>query len=324
LAGPSKEEINLSELTSGTTIKKKWMNQRRKTGIILILFLTPFLASVIIFNYVPIFGWSYAFVNYIPGVPVSRSTFVGFKYFAMVFSKISNFWLVLRNTLGISFLNIMFSVVPPIFAIMVSQLVFSGYSRAVQTLASIPNFISWVLVYSVMFFMLASEGSAVNRLLLNLHLISKPISVLTNVRYAWLVQVLISLWKNTGYQAIIYLAAITGIDQELYQAADVDGASGWQKILHVTVPGITSTYFVLLLLAISNMLSNGFEQYWLFGNGLTWDALEVFDTYVYRMGIQNMEFSFSIAMGIFKTLVSVILLYAANMASKLVREESIF
>jgi ABC-type polysaccharide transport system permease subunit len=132
------------------------------------------------------------------------------------------------------------------------------------------------------------------------------------------------LWKNTGYQAIIYLAAISGIDQELYQAADVDGAGSRQKILHVTVPGISSTYFVLLLLAIANMLSNGFEQYWLFGNGLTWDALEVFDTYVYRMGIEKSEYAFATAIGIFKSLVSVFLLTTANFLSRLIRKESIF
>jgi ABC-type polysaccharide transport system permease subunit len=279
---------------------------------------------VLVFNYIPILGWSYAFVDYIPGVSVGDSNFTGLKYFSLVFSKISNFWLVLRNTLCISFINIGFSVVPPIFAIMLSQISFTGYSRAIQTLTAIPHFISWVLVYSVLFFMVASQNSALNKILLSINVISKPVSILTNVRYAWLIQAFITLWKNTGYQAIIYLAAISGIDQELYQAADVDGASNRQKIFHVTVPGISSTYFVLLLLAIANMLSNGFEQYWLFGNGLTWDALEVFDTYVYRMGIQKMEFSFSIAMGIFKTIVSIILLTLANMASKIIREEAIF
>jgi ABC-type polysaccharide transport system permease subunit len=300
------------------------MTRKTLNSIVHLAYLAPFLIMVIIFNYIPIFGWSYAFVNYIPGVSVFESDFVGLKYFAMVFSKMSNFWRVLRNTLGISLLHIVFSVVAPIFAIMISQLKIKRYSRIVQTLSSIPHFISWVLVYSAMFFLIASESSALNKVLMSLRLIKEPISLLTDVRHAWLVQIMIGLWKGTGYSAIIYLAAITGIDQELYQAADVDGANGWQKVIHVTVPGIISTYFVLLLLAIANMLSNGFEQYWLFGNGLTWDALEVFDTYVYRMGIMNMEFSFSIAMGIFKTIVSVVLLTIANIGSKLIRGYSIF
>jgi ABC-type polysaccharide transport system permease subunit len=282
------------------------------------------MVAVIIFNYIPVFGWVNAFITYKPGVPLGKSQFVGLKYFAMVFSGASDFWVVLRNTLCISLINICFSIIPVIFAIMISQVRFRSYSRVIQTLSSIPNFISWVLVYSVMFYLIASENSILNYMLLGTGLISSPISILTNVHAAWVTQAVIGTWKSAGYSAIIYLAAITGIDQELYQAADVDGANEWQKIIHVTVPGLAPTYCVLLLLAVSNMLSNGFEQFWLFGNGMTWDALEVFDTYVYRLGIQNMQYSLSTALGIFKTIVSVILLSIANSVSKVLRGESIF
>ena len=194
----------------------------------------------------------------------------------------------------------------------------------VQTGTSIPNFISWVLVYSIVFMLLSSKSSALNNILMGLGLVKEPVNPLTNAKHAWLIQVAIGAWKTLGYNAIIYLSAITSIDQELYQAADVDGANTWQKIVHVTVPGLLSTFFVLLLLAISNMLSNGFDQYWLLGNGMTWDKLEVFDTYVYRMGIKNMEYSLATAMGIFKSVVSIILLSFANWASKRLRGESIF
>lgn len=194
----------------------------------------------------------------------------------------------------------------------------------VQTGTSIPNFISWVLVYSIVFMLLSSESSALNNILMGLGLVKEPVNPLTNAKHAWLIQVAIGAWKTLGYNAIIYLSAIISIDQELYQAADVDGANTWQKIVHVTVPGLLSTFFVLLLLAISNMLSNGFDQYWLLGNGMTWDKLEVFDTYVYRMGIKNMEYSLATAMGIFKSVVSIILLSFANWASKRLRGESIF
>ncbi len=188
----------------------------------------------------------------------------------------------------------------------------------------IPNFISWVLVYSIVFMLLSSENSALNNILMGLGLISSPVNPLTDVDHAWAVQVSINVWKTLGYNAIIYLSAITSIDQELYQAADVDGANNWQKILHVTIPGLLSTFFVLLLLAISNMLSNGFDQFWLLGTGMTWDKLEVFDTYVYRMGIRNMEYSLATAMGIFKSVVSILLLSFANFASKRLRGNSIF
>ena len=307
-----------------STHRRKFFREKNKRKIKLFLLLLPFLILLGIFSYAPLFGWAYAFVDYTPGVPISQNSFVGLKYFKMVFSGASDFWIVLRNTLSISFLNILCSVIPVIFSIMISQVAFRRFSRVIQTFTSIPNFISWVLVYSIFFMIFSSEDSALNTLLKNLSITDTPINPLTNANSAWYVQVAIHVWKVTGYNAILYLAAISGIDQELYQAAEVDGANAWNRIIHVTIPGILSTYFVLLLLSISNMLSNGFEQFWLFGNGMTWDRLEVFDTYVYRMGIQNMEYSFSTALGIFKTIVSIILLTSANLASKKVRDESIF
>lgn len=270
------------------------------------------------------FGWSYAFVEFTPGVSIFKSQFVGLKYFKKIFENSKDFVTVMRNTLSISFLNICCSVLPAIFAIAISQLKNKRYAKLVQTGTSIPNFISWVLVYSIVFMLLSSEDSALNIILMGLGIIKKPLNVLTNEKHAWATQVAIGVWKSLGYNAIIYLSAITSIDQELYQAAEVDGANTWQKIIHVTVPGLLSTFFVLLLLAISNMMSNGFEQFWLLGNGMTWDKLEVFDTYVYRMGIKNMEYSLATAMGIFKSIVSIILLTFANWASKKLRGDSIF
>lgn len=302
----------------------KELNGKKKKQVHLVLCLIPFMVLITIFTYLPLLGWSYAFFDYSPGMSLKDCDFVAFKYFKQVFSRSSDFLIVLRNTLSISALNILFSVIPAIFAIMLSQVKSKRFSKIIQTGASIPNFISWVLVYSIMFMILSSEDSALNTILLNLGIVDKPISPLTNVKYAWIIQVSINLWKITGYSAIIYLSAIASIDQELYQAANVDGANLLQKIIHVTIPGILPTFFVLLLLAISNMLSNGFEQFWLFGNGMTWDKLEVFDTYVYRMGIMNLEYSMATAMGIFKTFISILLLTGANFASRKLRGESIF
>ncbi|MDR1902824.1 MAG: ABC transporter permease subunit [Treponema sp.] len=297
--------------------------RKKRAGLILLAYLSPFLAAVIVFKYIPIFGWILAFIKYQPGVPIFQSEFTGLRYFQRIFVG-TDFWKVLRNTLGINLIGIGMSWVPVAFAIMITQVPYKLYARSIQTLTSIPNFISWVLVYAVMFYLIGSESSAINHLFIGLGIIDRPLSVLTNVKAAWVVQVTLGLWKGTGYGAIIYLASIMGIDQELYQAADVDGCSGFQKIIHITVPGVAPTYFVMLLLSISNMLSNGFEQYWLFGNGITWEMLEVFDTYVYRMGIINGDFSFSTALGIFRTIISVILLTGANRMSKYIRGETIF
>ena len=300
------------------------LSGRRQKQIKLVLFLLPFMAMVTIFSYIPLFGWSYAFVEYSPGLQLWECEFVGLKYFERIFTNSADFIKVMRNTLAISSLNICCSVLPAIFAIAISQVKYKRFAKVVQTCTSIPNFISWVLVYSIVFMLLSSENSALNNILMGLGLISSPVNPLTDVDHAWAVQVSINVWKTLGYNAIIYLSAITSIDQELYQAADVDGANNWQKILHVTIPGLLSTFFVLLLLAISNMLSNGFDQFWLLGTGMTWDKLEVFDTYVYRMGIRNMEYSLATAMGIFKSVVSILLLSFANFASKRLRSNSIF
>lgn len=311
-------------MTETAVNKKKELTGRQKKKIRLVLLLLPFMAMVAIFSYVPLFGWSYAFVEFSPGKSIFDSQFVGLKYFQRIFGNSKDFVIVMRNTLCISFLNICFSVLPAIFAIAISQLNSKRYAKIVQTCTSIPNFISWVLVYSIVFMLISSEDSALNIILKNLGLITESVNPLGNVDHAWAMQVAIGVWKSLGYNAIIYLSAITSIDQELYQAADVDGANNWQKIIHITIPGLLPTFFVLLLLAISNMLSNGFEQFWLLGNGMTWDKLEVFDTYVYRLGIKNMEYSLATAMGMFKSIVSILLLTFANSASKKLRGESIF
>ncbi len=303
---------------------KKELTGRQKKKIRLVLLLLPFMVFPAIFAYSPLFGWSYAFVDFSPGKPLVNSAFVGLKYFRRIFGNSKDFYLVMRNTLTISFMNICCTVLPAIFAIAISQLHSKRYAKIVQTCTSIPNFISWVLVYSIVFMLLSSEDSAMNLILKHMGVIEKSVNPLGNLKHAWGIQVSIGIWKSLGYNAIIYLSAISSIDQELYQAAEVDGANTWQKIIHVTIPGLLSTYFVLLLLAISNMMSNGFEQYWLLGNSMTWDKLEVFDTYVYRMGIKNMEYSLATAMGMFKSIVSILLLTFANWASKRLRGESIF
>jgi ABC-type polysaccharide transport system permease subunit len=156
------------------------------------------------------------------------------------------------------------------------------------------------------------------------NLIKTPTNILINANIAWFFQLGVSVWKSAGWSAIIYFAAISGIDPELYDAASVDGAGNLQKTFHITIPGLLPTYYVLLLLSIASMLSNGFEQYYIFQNALTVNRLEVLDTYIYKIGLTNLQFSLSTAMGIFKSVVSIILLTFANFSSKIIRGESIF
>lgn len=296
---------------------------KTKRKIKLFLLVLPFLCLVFLFHYVPLAGWAYAFFDYVPGVPLEELSFAGLKYFEYLFSDMSEFSTVIRNTLVLSLLKIATMIVPIIFAIMLSQIQNKRYSKIIQTASSIPNFISWVLIYAIFFIFFSSESGLMNKLLVTLGF-GESVNLLGNEKIAWGLQTAITIWKQTGWDAIIYIAAIAGIDPALYDAASVDGAGRMKKILHVTVPGILPTFFVLFLMAVANILSNGFEQYYVFQNPMVVDRLEVFDTYIYRMGIINSQYSFATAMGMFKSIISIALLTIANGASKKIRGESIF
>ena len=196
----------------------------------MLLIAAPLVALVFIFYYLPLFGWIFSFVDYKPGVPIFKLDFVGFKYFAMMFTGGGNvFPTVMRNTLVLSALNLICSPIPVILAIMLSRLRSRKYSRIVQTVTSLPNFISWVLVYSFFFSLFSSDG-LFNRILMSIGITDQSMNVLSNPNVAWYFQLFISVWKNAGWSAIIYIAAMAVIDQELYDAADVDGAGGFSKI----------------------------------------------------------------------------------------------
>lgn len=287
------------------------------SGIRTLLFMTvPFVLLVIVFSYAPLWGWGLAFIDYYPGVPVLESPFVGLKYFVRMFSNNREFIMVMRNTLALSLLQVLVTPLPVVLALMLNEARSRPFRRTIQTLSSFPYFISWIIVYSVFFAFLSVDDGMINRLLLKTGLLKKPSDLLGSARATWALQTVISLWKNGGYTAIIYLAAIAGIDPELYDAAEVDGAGALRKIAHITIPGILPTYSIMLVLTVSNILSNGFEQYYIFHNALNHDMIEVLDTYVYRIGLVNLDFSLSTAVGMFKTVVSITMFVLANSISK--------
>ena len=307
-----------------TAVKKKegGMTGRQRKQVKLVLLLLPFMVLVGIFSYAPLFGWSYAFVDYTPGVSVWDSKFVGFDNFIRVFTSSNDFIRVMRNTLCISFLNICFSVLPAIFAIAISQVKFPKFAKMVQTGTSIPNFISWVLVYSLAFSLFSSSGM-VNNLLIRLGIYDEPILYLQMEDNVWLTMWLWGNWKGMGWSAIMYIAAITGIDQELYEAAYVDGAGRFRVIWHITVPGLLPTYFVLLLMSVANFLNNGVDQYYVFQNAFNKKRIQVLDLYVYNLGLGSGSYSLATAISILKSLVSLTLLFTVNGLSKAFRGESI-
>jgi len=295
-------------------------------GLRLFLMAIPFIVLTLVFSYLPLYGWIYAFYDYRPGIPLFENEYVGFKFFADLLSddiQRQDTIRVLKNTFGISFLSLATSPLPVIFAIFIMEIKNKSFKKIVQTATTLPNFISWILVYAVFFSMFSIDDGFVNRVLLNLNLISEPLNILGSGENVWIFQTLVSVWKTLGWSAIIYLAAITGIDQELYDAAKVDGAGRFSSIWHITVPGIMPTFFVLLLLSAANIINNGMEQYFVFQNPMTKDSIEVLDLYVYNQGIANIHYSLATAISVLKSLVSVALLFAINRLSKIVRGHSI-
>ena len=313
-------------IRAGTIGKEKERNYRmaRKQFYPYLIMTVPFFILVVLFNYVPLWGWVLAFVDYSPGRSIADSSFAGLKYFRQLFDSTSDFGLVLRNTLVLSFLQLLLTPLPVILAIMITNVRKRWYSRLVQTVTSFPHFTSWIIVYSVFFAFFSIDDGALNKLLYStLHWIDEPTNLLADERYSWWLMTFATLWKTAGWTAIIYIAAITGIDQEQYQAAEVDGANRWQQALHITIPGIMPTFIILLLINIGNMLNIGFDQYYVFHNALVHNRIEVIDTYTYRIGITELNFSYATAAGIFKSFVSITLLFAANRFSRLTTGHSI-
>lgn len=294
-------------------------------GIKLMLYIMPFMILLSIFCYYPLYGWVYAFFDFKPPLKLSQCDFVGLYWFRSLVeneTKIKQLLGVLRNTFAMSGLSIATSWLPMAFAIFLSEIKTKWFGKTVQTLTTIPNFISWVLVYFMAFSLFSSTG-AVNTILQDLGIINQPVLFLQSDEHTWLTMWLWNTWKGLGWGAIMYLAAIAGIDQELYEAARVDGAGRFRLIWHITVPGLLPTYFVLLLLNVANFLNNGMEQYFMFQNSFNKDHIQVLDLFVYNLGLGSGSYSLATAISMFKSLISVTLLFVINKLSKTLRGESI-
>lgn len=292
----------------------------------LFLMLLPVLLLAFVFSYLPIYGWRYAFFDYSVGDVLSKDNFVAFKWFTFLFEGSAyrrDIIRVLRNTLIMSGLGIATSWLPVAFAILLAEIRSSRFQRFVQTFTTIPNFISWVLVYSFALAIFSTDGF-INSFLRNvLGVTGANTDYLASADFTWIKMLLWGTWKGLGWSAIIYIAGISGIDQQLYEAARVDGANRFHCMWHITVPGLMGTYCVMLLMSVAGILSNGMEQYLVFSNAINTDVIEVLDLYVYNLGIQQGLVPISTVVGIFKSLVGITLLFTANGISKLVRGESI-
>ncbi|MDR3174175.1 MAG: ABC transporter permease subunit [Treponema sp.] len=286
----------------------------------LLLLSAPFMIWLIIFKYVPLTGWAMAFQDYKPQFGFFRQEFVGFRHFKALFAA-RQFYQALQNTLGMSFLGLVFGFSASIvFAILLNELRVLHFKRLTQTISYLPHFVSWVIVASIVTNILSPSGP-INELLVRWGILEEPYNFMIRQNLFWWIVVFADMWKETGWNAIIYLAAITGIDAVIYEAAEIDGVNRLQKIWHITLPGIKSTITILLIMSIGNIINIGFEKQMLLGNSVVSAKSLVLDKYALDYGIGLFRYSFGTAIGIFKSVVSIILLICANTVAKRVGED---
>lgn len=276
----------------------------------------------IVFYYVPLAGWVMAFQNYKPKDGFF-SQFVGLEKFKFLFSD-EVFLRDIRNTLAMGVLNLVTTfLMAIIFAILLNEVRNMFGKKLVQTISYLPHFLSWIVVTGILHDALSSTG-IINEMLVNLGILNSPINFFANPGYFWPIVAFANVWKETGWNAIVYLAAITSIDPSLYEAATLDGAGRWGKIWHVTLPGIKSTIMILLIMNIGNVLNAGFEVQYLLGNGLVKSVSETIDIYTLTWGISQNDYSLGTAAGIFKSVVAIILILGANWIAKRAGEDRLF
>lgn len=282
----------------------------------------PGILFFLVFKYVPMWGIVIAFQDYSPFQGVMHSPWVGWKHFARFFAN-PDFLILFRNTMAINVLNLVFFFpLPIIIALLLNELKNAVYKRIVQSVLYIPHFLSWVIIAGLTFLLFAKGNGLINDML---EASGRPrVDFLTDPGKFWLMVTLQSIWKESGWGTIVFLAAIAGIDPQTYEAARMDGAGRFRRMWHVTLPAIRGVIAILLILRLGDVMDVGFEQIFLMYNGAVSDVAEVFDTYVYRTGIQRGQFSYSTAIGLFKSAVGLVLVVLANRLAKKIGEEGVF
>lgn len=287
----------------------------------LYLMMLPGILYFIIFKYWPMYGVLLAFKNYQPFLGFIKSDWVGLKHFERFFGD-PLFWMLLKNTMILAVYNIVFFFpLPIIVSLLLNELRREGFKRIIQTLIYIPHFMSWVVIVSIAYLFFTTEGGLVNEAIASMG--GNKISFLTSP--SWFRGFITGevIWKETGWGTIIFLAALAGVDTQLYEAARMDGANRFRQLWHITLPAIKPTIIILLILRLGNFLDTGFEQIFLMLNSINREVGEVFDTYVYSVGISQGQYSYSTAVGLFKSVVGLILVFGSNWLAKRFGEEGI-
>lgn len=312
-----------AEKVKDVKVKITWKEIKKQKELILISI--PFVVYALLFCYAPLIGWVMAFQKYKPVQGFFHSKFVGLDNFKFLFVDNPDFLRVIRNTLAMGVINLVLSLVFAIgFALILNEVIRKGPKKLVQTVSYLPHFLSMIIVCGILKDALSIDNGIVNEILVKLHILKEPINFFTYKSLFWWIVGFANVWKETGWNSIIYLAAITAINPDLYEAASIDGAGRLHKMWNITLPGIKPTIFILLLINIGNVLNAGFEIQYLLTNGLVQSVSQTIDIYVLKFGISQCNYSLGTAAGIFKSVVSIILIFLANSAAKAAGEERLF
>ena len=317
-------------MTSIARSARKELKPVRKRGFFatlgsqwqLMIMSVPMFLYVLFFNYYPMYFWITAFQDYKPKLGVAGSKFVGLKNFEWLFGR-ADFINSIRNTLAMSVINLVFGTVAAVLlAVLLNEVRNRKFKRTVQTVTYLPHFLSMVIVVGMAQNLFASTGS-INELLMGLGLVKEPVFFLGEGKYFWWMVGVINVWKEVGWGTIIYISAMTAIDPCLYEAAAIDGAGRFQRILHVTLPGIKSTFVILLIMNIGHLMEAGFEIQYLLGNAQVLDYSQTIDVFVLKYGISKQQYGVATAAGMFKSIVAIILLMVANFTAKKLDEDTL-
>ncbi len=296
--------------------KKLWRSRY------LYMMLLPALVWYIVFMYAPLYGAQIAFRDFMPALGITGGKWVGFKYFIQFF-KSEYFFRLMRNTLGISLYSIVVGFpIPVILALLMNELRNERFKKGVQTVVYLPHFISAVVVVSLINAVLSPNNGLVNQMIQLFG--GDPVHFMANPKYFKTIYVLSDIWQTAGYGSIVYLAALTGIDPTLYEAATVDGASKWKKLVHITLPCIMPTIMIMLILRMGSVFTVGYEKIMLMYNEATYETADVISTYVYRRAFEGGEYSFSAAVGLFNSIINFTVIMIFNKISKRISEVSLW
>jgi putative aldouronate transport system permease protein len=314
--------VSLDTLSTSSTNKKNSFSKSFLKYKGLYLMSIPGLLYFLVFRYIPMAGIAIAFKEDNIFKSIWETKFVGFMYFRNLWQH-PEFWRIFQNTIILAVYNIVFSFPAPIIlALLLNEVKSKSFKRSLHTILNVPHFLSWMIVAGIFMSALSPVSGIVNQVI---RLFGKePIYFMAEPKYIRTILVGSGVWKELGWGAIIYMARISGIDQELYQAAYVDGAGRLRQTLSITIPGILPTVVVMLLLRIGHILDFGFDRTYVFMNGLNREFIDIFDTYIYRVGLVNSQFAYTTAIGLFKSAIGLTLVLSANRLSKALTEKGLF